>query len=196
LPGRLAEQVDLFGSAVPGLLARHNRLDTAHLAAVDEDDSPELSGVAAVLEEVLGVRGTSRQQRQTVRRWHGWLADWLAGCCGLAGRCCGLVECSFALRCCLLPPAFALVVHKVPVHCVARQALHRPCPRLATKVQVQEVCQLVCLRSARLCAAAIAGVLKRIGHPGGNGTAGQDVPVPRVVVAVDGSVFAKYPKYR
>lgn len=123
---RLAEQVDLFGSAVPGLLARHNRLDTAHLAAVDEDDSPELSGVAAVLEEVLGVRGTSRQQRQTV----------------------------------------------------------------------QEVCQLVCLRSARLCAAAIAGVLKRIGHPGGNGTAGQDVPVPRVVVAVDGSVFAKYPKYR
>ncbi|KAL4854923.1 Hexokinase-1 [Chlorella vulgaris] len=123
---RLAEQVDLFGSGVPGLLARHNRLDTAHLAAVDEDDSPELSGVAAVLEGVLGVRGTSRQQRQTV----------------------------------------------------------------------QEVCQLVCLRSARLCAAAIAGVLKRIGHPGGSGTAGQDVPVPCVVVAVDGSVFAKYPKYR
>lgn len=65
--------------------------------------------------------------------------------------------------------------------------------------QVQEVCQLVCLRSARLCAAAITGMLQRVGHPcgsraaGGSGSAG---PAPPVVVAVDGSVFEKYDKFR
>ncbi|KAL4423126.1 hypothetical protein ABPG77_004809 [Micractinium sp. CCAP 211/92] len=64
---------------------------------------------------------------------------------------------------------------------------------------VQEVCQLVCLRSARLCAAAITGMLQRMGHPcgsraaGGSGSAG---PAPPVVVAVDGSVFEKYDKFR
>lgn len=61
-------------------------------------------------------------------------------------------------------------------------------------LQVQEVCQLVCLRSARLCAAAIAGILKRVGHPCGTGSS-QGTPPP-VVVAVDGSVFAKYGQYR
>jgi hexokinase len=129
---RLAERAQLFGAAVPALLTRHYGFTTAHLAAIDEDASADLAGVAAVLEQALGIRGASWQQRQTA----------------------------------------------------------------------QEVCRLVCLRSARLCAAAIAGVLKRSGHPCGGGGAG-DGPSStggsssqRVVVAVDGSVFSKYRQYR
>ena len=65
-------------------------------------------------------------------------------------------------------------------------------------LQVQEVCRMVCTRSARLTAAAIAGVLTRLGHPagmGGSSSAGGIQP-PRVVIAFDGSVFSKYSKYR
>ena len=64
------------------------------------------------------------------------------------------------------------------------------------------MCRLVCTRSARLTAAAIAGVLKRMGHPAGAGAGagaagGSEAPAPpRVVVAFDGSVFAKYAQYR
>lgn len=52
---------------MPGLLARHHRFDTAHLASVDEDSSAELAGVGEVLAAVLEIRGTTRRQRQTVR---------------------------------------------------------------------------------------------------------------------------------
>lgn len=64
---RLAEKEGLFGGAVPGLLARHHRFDTAHLASVDEDSSAELAGVGEVLAAVLEIRGTTRRQRQTVQ---------------------------------------------------------------------------------------------------------------------------------
>ena len=130
---RLAEQAQLFGAAVPALLTRHYGFTTAHLAAIDEDASTDLAGVAEVLEQALGIRSASWQQRHTA----------------------------------------------------------------------QEVCRLVCLRSARLCAAAIAVVLKRSGHPCGGGgggggpssSSGSSSP-PKVVVAVDGSVFTKYRQYR
>lgn len=125
---RLAEKERLFGgSSAPGLLAQHNKFSTADMAACDEDDSQDLREVAAVLERVLEIRGTTRQQRATV----------------------------------------------------------------------QEVCRLVCSRSARLTAAAIAGVLKRLGHVAGTGGSGTSIaPPPRVVIAFDGSVFSKYNKYR
>lgn len=69
---------------------------------------------------------------------------------------------------------------------------------LSPCLQVREVCQLVCLRGARLCAAAITGILQRVGHPCGSCAAGggDAGPAPPVVVAVDGSVFEKYAKYR
>lgn len=55
----------------------------------------------------------------------------------------------------------------------------------------------MCSRSARLTAAAIAGVLKRLGHVAGTGGSGTSIaPPPRVVIAFDGSVFSKYNKYR
>eukprot|EP00887_Chlorella_sp_A99_P006231 scaffold3.g6231.t1 len=63
---------------------------------------------------------------------------------------------------------------------------------LGQRRAARRVCELVAVRSARLAAAAVAGVLKHTGACGGPGApAGQ-----RVVVAVDGSLFAKYPKYK
>ncbi len=75
---------------------------------------------------------------------------------------------------------------------------HMPAlPSLPMPPQVQEVCRLVCTRSARLTAAAIAGVLKRLGHPAGTGGSSEGgAAPPRVVIAFDGSVFSKYSKYR
>jgi hexokinase len=64
---RLAEKEALFGGAVPGLLARHHCFTTAHMAAADEDDSPGLEGVAAVLREALRIERSSQQQRSVVR---------------------------------------------------------------------------------------------------------------------------------
>ena len=171
---RLAEKERLFGHAsAPGLLARHNRFTTADMAVVDEDASPDLHGVAAVLERVLEIRGTTRQQRATVGVGDG--LDRL-GCMVQAG----------------LRQSGGATLALVPRRRCCR--LTWPClPTCAP--QVQEVCALVCTRSARLTAAAIAGVLKRLGHPAGTGGAvGTDTP--RVVVAFDGSVFSKYDKYR
>jgi hexokinase len=52
---------------------------------------------------------------------------------------------------------------------------------------VRNVCMMVANRSARLCAAGVAAVLENCGL---------ELSKEPVVVAVDGSVFAKYPKYR
>ena len=54
------------------------------------------------------------------------------------------------------------------------------------------MCHLVALRSARLCAAGIAGVLKHMGRA----CTDDQQPGEDVVVAVDGSLFAKYTTYR
>ena len=54
---------------------------------------------------------------------------------------------------------------------------------------VKSVCELVARRSARLCAAAVAGVLQHM-------QSGSEEPLGHVVIAVDGSVFTKFPKYR
>ena len=76
---RLAEKERLFGgSSAPGLLAQHNKFSTADMAACDEDDSQDLREVAAVLERVLEIRGTTRQQRATVG---GAGRRSLEGCC-------------------------------------------------------------------------------------------------------------------
>ena len=68
----------------------------------------------------------------------------------------------------------------------------------------REVCRLVSLRSARLCAAAIAAVYERC--RGDDGTARDSTctienrtgtaVVPPFVIAVDGSVFSKYAAYK
>lgn len=52
--------------------------------------------------------------------------------------------------------------------------------------QVQEVCQLVAVRGARLTAAAIAGMLRHLGRDDRSGP-----DAPRNVVAVEGAVMRK-----
>lgn len=52
--------------------------------------------------------------------------------------------------------------------------------------QVQEVCQLVAVRGARLTAAAIAGMLRHLGRDDRSGP-----DAPRNVVAVEGAVLRK-----
>jgi len=56
---------------------------------------------------------------------------------------------------------------------------------------VKEVCGLVSKRSARLCAAAIAAIVERCNDASAN----NEAPTP-FVIAVDGSVFSKYPAYQ
>ena len=57
---------------------------------------------------------------------------------------------------------------------------------LALPQQVQEVCQLVAVRGARLTAAAIAGMLRHLGRDDRSGA-----DAPRNVVAVEGAVLRK-----
>ena len=81
----------------------------------------------------------------------------------------------------------------------------RPCPNLAPihparanaplplPPQAHEVCVLVTRRAARLTAAAIAAMLRHTGR-GCLGAGG--APPQRTVVAIDGSVFKKFAKFR
>ena len=62
--------------------------------------------------------------------------------------------------------------------------MHTDC--LALPQQVQEVCQLVAVRGARLTAAAIAGMLRHLGRDDRSGA-----DAPRNVVAVEGAVLRK-----
>lgn len=80
---RLAEKEGLFGGAL-GLLSRHFVMTTADMAACDQDDTPDLRAVAAVLERVLEIRKTSLQQRRLVR-----LCLWTACAPGLSAGLCG-----------------------------------------------------------------------------------------------------------
>lgn len=57
---------------------------------------------------------------------------------------------------------------------------------LVVPQQVQEVCQLVAVRGARLTAAAIAGMLRHLGRDDRSGA-----DAPRNVVAVEGAVLRK-----
>lgn len=58
-------------------------------------------------------------------------------------------------------------------------------------LQVHEVCLLVTQRAARLCAAAIAAMLQHTGRLGAEGA-----PPQHTVVAVDGSMFKHFCKFR
>jgi hexokinase len=58
----------------------------------------------------------------------------------------------------------------------------------------KEICGLVSKRSARLCAAAIAAIVERCSET--TTTAADDGAPAPFVIAVDGSVFSKYPAYQ
>lgn len=63
-----------------------------------------------------------------------------------------------------------------------------------------KVCDVVTRRAARLAAAGIVGILKKIGRDGSGGITGgrsrSDVKMRRTVVAVEGSLYTQYTMFR
>jgi hexokinase len=68
------------------------------------------------------------------------------------------------------------------------QQIHRT--YLHTRRAVHDVCDIVALRSARLAAAGITGILRKIGRDGKNGE------YTRTVIAMDGGLYEHYAKFR
>lgn len=63
-----------------------------------------------------------------------------------------------------------------------------------------KVCDVVTRRAARLAAAGIVGILKKIGRDGSGGIAGgrsrSDMKMRRTVVAIEGGMYSSYPLFR
>lgn len=70
---------------------------------------------------------------------------------------------------------------------------------LATRRVVYEVCDIIAQRGARLSAAGIVGILKKIGRCGHKLNcclSTDDEDRRKTVVAIDGSLYEKYTKFR
>ncbi|KAK9908508.1 hypothetical protein WJX75_008860 [Coccomyxa subellipsoidea] len=59
--------------------------------------------------------------------------------------------------------------------------------------EVKEICAMVTVRSARLVAAAVCGIMRHLGRDEGDPEGG---PPPRTCIAVDGGIFVRYGFYR
>ncbi|KAG5070293.1 hypothetical protein JHK85_002670 [Glycine max] len=72
-------------------------------------------------------------------------------------------------------------------------------PLKARKIVVK-VCDVVTRRAARLAAAGIVGILKKIGRDGSGGITGgrsrSDMKMRRTVVAIEGGLYSKYTLFR
>ncbi|QCD91731.1 hexokinase-3-like [Vigna unguiculata] len=72
-------------------------------------------------------------------------------------------------------------------------------PLKARKIVVK-VCDVVTRRAARLAAAGIVGILKKIGRDGSGGITGgrsrSDMKMKRTVVAIEGGLYSKYALFR
>jgi hexokinase len=75
-------------------------------------------------------------------------------------------------------------------------------PDVPLKVRklVVKVCDVVIRRAARLAAAGIVGILKKIGRDGSGGITGgrsrSDVKMRRTVVAIEGGLYTSYTMFR
>ncbi|GLT82145.1 hypothetical protein SLE2022_005550 [Rubroshorea leprosula] len=70
---------------------------------------------------------------------------------------------------------------------------------LKVRKLVLKICDVVTRRAARLAAAGIVGILKKIGRDGSGGIAGgrrSDINIRRTVVAIEGSLYAEYAMFR
>ncbi|KAF9665630.1 hypothetical protein SADUNF_Sadunf16G0143000 [Salix dunnii] len=126
---RISLESDIFGP-VSSRLSIPFILQTPLVAAMHEDDSPELKEVAKILKETLGISEVS------------------------------------------------LKVRKLAVR----------------------ICDVVTRRAARLAAAGIVGILKKIGRDGSGGITGgrskSDVKMRRTVVAIEGGLYTSYAIFR
>ena len=75
-------------------------------------------------------------------------------------------------------------------------------PDVPLKVRklVVKVCDVVTRRAARLVAAGIVGILKKIGRDGSGGITGgrsrSDIKMKRIVVAIEGGLYTSYTMFR
>ena len=75
-------------------------------------------------------------------------------------------------------------------------------PDVPLKVRklVVKVCDVVTRRAARLAAAGIVGILKKIGRDGSGGITGgrsrSDIKMKRIVVAIEGGLYTSYTMFR
>lgn len=70
---------------------------------------------------------------------------------------------------------------------------------LKVRKLVVRICDVVTRRAARLAAAGIAGILKKIGRDGSGGITGgrrSDIKMRRTVVAIEGGLYTSYTMFR
>lgn len=83
---------------------------------------------------------------------------------------------------------------------ILKDVLDIPDVPLKARKVVVKVCDVVTRRAARLAAAGIVGILKKIGRDGSSGITGgrsrSDANMRRTVVAVEGSLYTEYTMFR
>ncbi|XP_007015149.2 PREDICTED: hexokinase-3 [Theobroma cacao] len=83
---------------------------------------------------------------------------------------------------------------------ILKNVLEIPDVPLKARKLVVKVCDVVTRRAARLAAAGIVGILKKIGRDGSSGITGgrsrSDIKMRRTVVAVEGSLYTQYTMFR
>lgn len=84
---------------------------------------------------------------------------------------------------------------------ILKEDLQIPDVPLKVRKLVVKVCDVVTRRAARLAAAGIVGILKKIGRDGSGGVAsgrsrGSDGKMRRTVVAMDGSLYTRYTMFK
>ncbi|KAH1219888.1 Hexokinase-3 [Glycine max] len=82
---------------------------------------------------------------------------------------------------------------------ILKGILEIPDVPLKLRKVVVKVCDVVTRRAARLAAAGIVGILKKIGRDGSGGIAGgrrSDMKMKRTVVAIEGGLYSSYTLFR
>nr|XP_023891429.1 hexokinase-3-like [Quercus suber] len=82
---------------------------------------------------------------------------------------------------------------------ILKDTLEIPDVPLKVRKLVVKVCDVVTRRAARLAAAGIVGILKKIGRDGSGGITGgrrSDIKMKRAVVAIEGGLYTSYTMFR
>ncbi|CAM0885298.1 unnamed protein product [Alopecurus aequalis] len=85
---------------------------------------------------------------------------------------------------------------------ILQEHLKIPSAPLKTRRLVVKICDIVTRRAARLAAAGIVGILKKLGRDGSGGGGAsssgrtRDQPPKRTVVAIEGSLYQGYPVFK
>lgn len=141
------------------------------MAAMHEDDSPELTEVARILNDVLEVD-------KSLVSFLGAFYPSMNSFFPFWDHLVYAILVLFALFCVFQIPDVPLKVRKLIV----------------------KICDVVTRRAARLAAAGIVGILKKIGRDGSGGISSgrsrSDIRMRRTVVAIEGGLYSSYTLFR